>query len=176
MSRTKKYEPESMRGDGEVVVTLNDRFVCMYQSVVAYLDSGRLAVRLTLVPPGAYVVTGVEFVGTPEAPVEAADLRIPLAKIAADVAREFTENLVERPDGKWESRGVVSLAEARQVTRRAPKRTLTPEFLREQVAPVVVRCEHDGTPIGRGLAEHFVISESTARNWLMRLRELEGQS
>jgi hypothetical protein len=41
---------------------------------------------------------------------------------------------------------------------------------------VVVRCEHDGTPIGRGLAEHFVISESTARNWLMRLRELEGQS
>jgi hypothetical protein len=147
---------------------------------------GRISMTMRFAPPDQYVIVGVHFHGTIEHPVDAARLRMGLTEQAALQAQRFRKRLdpaelgsylrAASPEDVWPDGPQVDRYAAAKMVRRARKHTLTPEYLLGTVKPVIEECEREGLAYGPVLAERFHISPSTARQWRMRLRELEGQS
>ncbi len=177
MTTPKRYKSRlsHAEGSGDVLIEHDGKFIAMQHQVTAVFDKGRVIVKMTLLPPSNYVVTSVEFVGSTDEPLSSSELRLPLNNFIAEVTQIFTMNIVEQEDGTWASRGRISMTEANQIARRAPKKRITPDWLRGEIAPIVAQCERDGIPVGPVIAKKYFVAQVTARSWVAKLRELEAK-
>lgn len=161
-----------------LIVTMPDGSTVAMPSRVFVRTEDGVELELAAAPEGRYVVVQVNMRGTVADPVTATRLKaLPVQRIIEQATKAVARPVDWTEEGATVSLGGKPLSDdySRMVARKPRAATITDEYLRDVVAPIIRAAEAKGRPYGPAVAAALHVSPETARNYRMRLRKIEGE-